>query len=67
MEPMMAVSMVDMMAAETAVLKVDLMVAWTVASRVESWAENWAASKADYLAVSKVALKAVPTVDYLAA
>ena len=51
------------------------MAAWTVASRVESWAENWAASKADYLAVSKadylaaqmVALKAVLTADYWAA
>jgi len=38
-----------------------------VASRVEPWAENWAASKVDYLAASKAALKAVPMVDYLAA
>ena len=38
-----------------------------VASRVEPWAENWAASKVDYLAASKAALKAVLTVDYLAA
>ena len=43
------------------------MAAWTVASKVESWAENWAASKADYLVASKAALKAVPTVDYWAA
>ena len=35
------------------------MAAWTVASRVESWAENWAASKAENWDVSKA--------DYLAA
>ena len=29
--------------------------------------ENWAVSKADYLAASKAALKAVMTVDYWAA
>ena len=45
----------------------DSMAAWTVASRNASWAENWAVSKADYLAAQMVALKAVPTVDYLAA
>ena len=39
-------------------MKADSMAAWTVASRVESWAENWAVSKADYLAVSKAALRA---------
>ena len=43
------------------------MAAWTVASRVASWAENWAVSKADYLAAQMVALKAVLTVDYWAA
>ena len=48
-------------------MKADSMAAWTVASRVESWAENWAVSKADYLAAQMVALKAVLTVDYLAA
>jgi len=42
------------------------MAAWTVASR-ESWAENWAVSKADYLVAQMVALKAVLTVDYWAA
>ena len=35
------------------------MAAWTVALRVESWAENWAASKAENWDVSKA--------DYLAA
>ena len=43
------------------------MAAWTVASRVESWAENWAVSKAEYLAAQTAGLKAVLTVDYLAA
>ena len=43
------------------------MAAWTVASRVASWAENWAVSKADYLAAQIVALKDVLTVVYLAA
>ena len=50
-----------------AVSKVDYLAASKTASRVESWAENWAASKVDYLAAQMVALKAVLTVDCLAA
>jgi hypothetical protein len=39
----------------------------TVASRVESWAENWAVLMADYLAAQMVALRAALTADYWAA
>jgi len=59
---MSAASLVVYWVVHSAVLKADSMAAWTVASRVESWAENWAVSKADYLAVSKAALMAVLTV-----
>ena len=48
-------------------MKADSMADSMVASWVESLAENWAVSKADYLAAQMVALRAVPTVDYSAA